>query len=130
MLMRSTGLGKTLLHCQTVKVESTNMVPETLKDPTDGNKERKRLLMTMKTTSPVSWTVHAFVEPKDVRQLVWYFFTTPSAIWTAIRFMFFGGESPSVKVLKKKKEAKKKVAKEKVANGKPAQALPATPAGQ
>ncbi|GAB6910195.1 hypothetical protein JCM12296A_60590 [Desulfosarcina cetonica] len=130
MLMRSTGLGKTLLHCQAVKVESTNIVPETLKDPADGHKERKRLLMTIKTTTPVSWTVHAFVEPKDVRQLVWYFFTTPSAVWRAIRFMLFGGESPSVKVMKKKKEEKKKIVKEKTANKKTSQALPATSAGQ
>ena len=130
MLMRSTGLGKTLLHCQAVKVESTTIVPETLKDSTDGHKERKRLLMTIKTTTPVSWTVHAFVEPKDVRQLVWYFFTTPTAIWRAILFMLFGGESPSVKVTQKKKEEKKKIAKEKVSNGKTSQALPATSAGQ
>lgn len=129
MLMRSTGLGKTLLHCHAVKVENTNMVPETLKDPVDGRKERKRILMTIKTTTPVSWTVHAFVEPADIRQIFWYFFTTPMAIWTTIRFLIFGGASPSVKV-KKNEEAKKKAAKVETSKGETSQALPVTPAGQ
>lgn len=106
--MRSTGLGKTLLHCQAVKIENTDIVPETLKEPTDGHKERKRILMTLKTTTPVNWTVHAFVEPADVRRLFWYIFTTPSVIWSTTRFLFFGGDSPSVKVMKKKVAKKKK----------------------
>jgi hypothetical protein len=106
MYIRSTGLGKTLLQCQVAKVEYTNVVPETLKNPKNGTVEPRRLLMTMQVIAPVTWTVRAFVEPKDVRALILHFLKTPSALWSAIRFLVFGGDSPSL-VVKGKGDANK-----------------------
>ncbi len=96
MYIRSTGLGKTLLQCKVAKLEYTNIVPETLKDPQNGKKEPKRLLMTMQVISPVTWTVRAFVEPGDLRGIVVYILKNPSIIWHAVRFLLFGGKSPSL----------------------------------
>ncbi len=107
MYIRSTGLGKTLLQCKVAKVECTDVVPETLKDPQNGAQEPKRLLMTMQVIAPVTWTVRAFVEPADVRRLVGHVLKNPSTLWHAARFLFFGGESPSLIVRGEKGEASK-----------------------
>ncbi|MGD0231205.1 MAG: hypothetical protein ABSC19_12750 [Syntrophorhabdales bacterium] len=100
MYIRSTGLGKTLLQCQLAKVEYTDVVPETLKDPENGAREPMRLLMTMQVIAPVTWTVRAFVEPADVRSVALYFLKTPSALFQAARFLLFGGPSPSLTIAK------------------------------
>jgi hypothetical protein len=101
--MRSTGLGKTLLQGRLAKLEYTNVVPETLKNPENGVSEPKRLLMTMQIIAPVSWTVRAFIEPADVRQLVGYFLKHPIFLLYAGYFLIFGGKSPSLIVNKGEK---------------------------
>ncbi len=107
MYIRSTGLGKTLLQCKVAKVECTDIIPETLKDPQNGAHEPKRLLMTMQVIAPVTWTVRAFVEPADVRRLVGHVLKNPSTLWHAARFLFLGGESPSLIVKRERGEASK-----------------------
>lgn len=90
MFIRSTGLGRTLLTCNVAKIEVTNIVPSTLKDPDEGQNEPTRLLMTIQTTDPVSWTVRGFVEPEDLR-LILKAALKPAVIWTALKFLLFGG---------------------------------------
>jgi hypothetical protein len=105
MYLRSTGLGKTLLQCKAAKIEHTDVVPETLKHPQDGEMEPKRLLLTMKVTEPVTWTVRAFIEPKDLRDIIGLFFKNPSILWHAARFLFSGNGAPSVIVKREREEA-------------------------
>ena len=108
MYIRSTGLGKTLLQCKVDKVESCTIVPETLESPKEGEVEPTRLLMTMKVVAPVSWTVRAFVEPADLRHIIGFTLRNPKVIFKALRFLIFGGSSPSLLV--KKKEPGEEVA--------------------
>lgn len=90
MLIRSTGLGRTLLTCKVVKIEVTHMVPATLEPPDEGEPaEPARLLMTIQTTDPVSWTVRGFVEPQDL-VLILKAATTPAVIWAALKFLVAG----------------------------------------
>jgi hypothetical protein len=90
MFIRSTGLGRTLLECRVDKIEVTRVVPSTLEDPEPGEYEPPRLLMTIQTTAPVSWTVRGFVEPQDLR-LILKAAMRPSVIWMAIKFLFMSG---------------------------------------
>lgn len=92
MFIRSTGLGRTLLTCHVAKIEITDMVPSTLEPAKDGQKEPQRMLMTIQTTDPVTWTVRGFVEPEDLR-LILKAALKPSVIFTAIKFLLFGGGS-------------------------------------
>lgn len=92
MFIRSTGLGRTLLTCHVAKIEVTNVVPSTLKDPAEGQSEPPRLLMTIQTTDPVTWTVRGFVEPEDLR-LILKAALKPAVIWTAFKFLLFGGRA-------------------------------------
>ena len=103
MYIRSTGLGKTLLQCKVVKVEPCKLVPETLEMPEDNKEEPTRLLMEMKVIAPVTWTVRAFIEPKDLRQLVGFALRNPGVLFHGLRFLTFGGKSPSL-VVKRKTE--------------------------
>jgi hypothetical protein len=90
MFIRSTGLGRTLLTCHVAKIEITDIVPSTLEPAKDGQKEPMRMLMTIQTTDPVTWTVRGFVEPEDLR-LILKAALKPSVIITAIKFLLFGG---------------------------------------
>lgn len=101
MYIRSTGLGKTLLQCKVEKVESCQIVPETLELPKEGESEPTRLLMTMKVIAPVTWTVRAFVEPADLRHIIGFAFKNPRVLFNGLRFLTFGGRSPSLVVKKK-----------------------------
>ena len=105
MYIRSTGLGKTLLQCKVVKVEATNMIPETLEPSKDDGNEPMRLLMTMKVIAPVTWTVRAFVEPADLRHIIGFVLKNPGVLFKGVCFLIFGGKSPSL-VVKKKGERK------------------------
>ena len=112
MYIRSTGLGKTLLQCKVEKVESCNVVPETLELPKEGENEPTRLLMTMKVIAPVTWTVRAFVEPADLRHIIGFALKNPRVLFNGLRFLTFGGRSPSLVVKKKgqvKEEGEKQV---------------------
>ena len=106
MYIRSTGLGKTLLQCKVEKVESCSVVPETLELPKEGENEPTRLLMTMKVIAPVSWTVRAFVEPADLRHIIGFTLRNPRVLFQGLRFLTFGGKSPSLVVKKKEKISK------------------------
>jgi hypothetical protein len=101
MYIRSTGLGKTLLQCRVEKVESCNLVPETLQSPKEGESEPTRLLMTMKVIAPVSWTVRAFVEPADLRRIIGFTLRNPQVLFKGLSFLTLGGKSPSLEVKKK-----------------------------
>ena len=92
MFIRSTGLGRTLLTCHVAKIEVTDIVPSTLEPAKEGEKEPLRMLMTIQTTDPVTWTVRGFVEPDDLR-LILKAALKPSVIFTAIKFLLFGGSS-------------------------------------
>lgn len=89
MYIRSTGLGRTLLTCHVDKIEVTNVVPTTLEKPKDGEYEPTRLLMTIQTTSPVSWVVRGFVEPEDL-WIILKAAMKPAVIWTGVKFLLFG----------------------------------------
>jgi len=105
MFIRSTGLGKTLLQCKVAKVEPTAIVPETLEMPKEGEaKEITRLLMTMQVIAPVTWTVRAFVEPADLRAIFGFALKNPGVLFSGVRFLFFGGKSPSLVVKKKERK--------------------------
>lgn len=96
MFIRSTGLGRTLLTCHVEKIEVTTMVPSTLEMPKDGEpKEPQRLLMTIQTTDPVTWTVRGFVEPEDL-WLILKAAMKPSVIMTGIKFLLFGKKKRAV----------------------------------
>jgi len=101
MYIRSTALGKTLLQCKVEKVESCNVVPETLELPKEGENELTRLLMTMKVIAPVTWTVRAFVEPADLRHIIGFALRNPKVLFNGLRFLTLGGRSPSLVVKKK-----------------------------
>ena len=104
MYIRSTGLGSTLLHCKVASIEVTNVIPSTLESPKDGENEPTRLLMTMKVIEPVTWTVRAFVEPADLRQIIGLTLKNPSALFNGGRFLALGGKSPSLEVKKKERK--------------------------
>jgi hypothetical protein len=72
------------------KIEVTNIVPSTLEAPKEGENEPTRLLMTIQTTHPVTWTVRGFVEPEDLWLIV-KAAMKPSVIFTAIKFLLSGG---------------------------------------
>lgn len=101
MYIRSTGLGKTLLQCRIASMEATRIVPATLEPSKDEQPETMRLLMTMQVIAPVTWTVRAFVEPKDLQQMFLFVLKNPKILFKAIRFLVFGGGSPSLVVAKK-----------------------------
>jgi len=111
MYIRSTGLGKTLLQCKVEKVESCQIVPETLESPKEGESEPTRLLMTMRVIAPVTWTVRAFVEPADLRHIIGFALKNPRVLFNGLRFLTFGGKSPSL-VVKRKGQAKEEEVKQ------------------
>ena len=65
MFVRSTGLGRTLLSGRISKIVTTRLVPATLEEPAAGQTEPMRVLMEMEITSPVHWTVRAFLDPPE-----------------------------------------------------------------
>jgi hypothetical protein len=119
MFIRSTGLGRTLLKCHVEKIEFTHIVPSTLKDPDKGKPEPGRLMMTMQSTEPVSWTVHGFVEPADIH-LMLKAALKPSVIFAVLKFLIIGDKpeyAAPAKVAKKAEPVKsaKPAASEKTA---------------
>ena len=93
MLMRSTALGKTLLHGGIGKIEITHLVPETLKDSKEG-KEPSRLLMVMEVNDPVTWTIRTFIEPKDIRHMIALVLKSPKTLFYCFCFLFSKGPKP------------------------------------
>ncbi|MBA4418886.1 MAG: hypothetical protein C0392_13415 [Syntrophus sp. (in: bacteria)] len=91
MFVRSTGLGRTLLSGNIAKIVTTKVIPSTLEMPTNGHKEPMRLLMEMQITNPVNWTVRAFMDPPDVRDMIKHILCNPVLIWQAVKFLFIKG---------------------------------------
>ncbi len=88
MFIRSTGLGRTLLRGRIAAIETTHLVPSTLEPPPDGAAEPMRMLMVMEILHPVHWTVRAFVDPNDLRSMVWSVLKKPALIARGIGFLF------------------------------------------
>ncbi|MEM4450529.1 MAG: hypothetical protein QXF74_00840 [Nitrososphaerota archaeon] len=102
MFIRSTGLGRTLLLAKVSKLTVTNIVPATLEPPPEGVNEPKRLLVELQILEPVHWTVRAFVEPPDLKEMVKLLFKNPGVIWQALKFLVTGKkETPAFQTLPK-----------------------------
>ena len=96
MFVRSTGLGRTLLRGRIGKVVTTTIVPATLEEAANGSKEPKRMLMEMEILQPVNWTVRAFLDPHDLRELIKKIVTNPGLMMTGLKFLFM--KSPTYDV--------------------------------
>ncbi len=88
MFMRSTGLGRTLLHAKVSDILATHIVPATLEEPTDGTTEPMRMILMMEVVHPVHWTVRAFLDPSDLRKMIKIVLTNPVLILKGIKFFF------------------------------------------
>lgn len=87
MLIRSTGLGRTLLSGEVAKIKSSNIVPETLEASENGN-EPTRLFLTMETKAPVNWIVNIFIEPADLRRILWILIKNPLILFSGLGLLF------------------------------------------
>ena len=87
MLIRSTGLGRTLLSGEVTKIKSSNVVPETL-EASENGKESTRLFLTMETKAPVNWIVSIFIEPADLRRILWILITHPLLLFSGFGLLF------------------------------------------
>lgn len=91
MFIRSTGLGRTLLTGRIAKIVTTTVVPSTLEPPRLGSQEPRRLLVEMEITNPVHWTVRAFIDPPDLREMLKIILTSPGLILSCLKFLFMKG---------------------------------------
>ena len=91
MFVRSTGLGRTLLTGRIDRIVTTTVVPSTLEPHTDGSKEPMRLLVEVEITNPVHWTVRAFIDPPDLREMLKIIFTSPGLLFNCLKFLFMRG---------------------------------------
>ena len=91
MFIRSTGLGRTLLTGRIAKIVTTTLVPSSLEPPPPGAKEPMRLLVEMEITNPVHWTVRAFIDPPDLREMLKVILTNPGLILSCLKFLFMKG---------------------------------------
>jgi hypothetical protein len=91
MFIRSTGLGRTLLSGRVAKIVTTTLVPSTLEPPPSGTKEPMRLLVEMEITNPVHWTVRAFIDPPDLREMIKIILANPGLILSCLKFLFMKG---------------------------------------
>jgi hypothetical protein len=88
MFVRSTGLGRTLLTGRIGRVMATTIVPASLEEASNGTREQMRILMEMEILQPVNWTVRAFLDPHDLRELIKKIITNPVLMLNGIRFLF------------------------------------------
>jgi len=91
MFIRSTGLGRTLLSGRIARIVTTDVVPSTLEPPPPGVTEPLRLLVEVEITNPVHWTVRAFIDPPDLREMVGIIFTSPKLLLSCLKFLFSKG---------------------------------------
>ena len=91
MFVRSTGLGRTLLRGRIAKIVTTTVVPSTLEESNNGQREPKRFLMEMEIQHPVHWTVRAFMDPPDVREMVLHILKNPGLIFSGLKFILSKG---------------------------------------
>lgn len=87
MLVRSTGLGRTLLSCEVANIKSSNIIPETL-EASENGKEPTRLFLTMETKAPVNWIVNIFIEPADLRRILWIIIKHPLLLFSGFGLLF------------------------------------------
>jgi hypothetical protein len=87
MFIRSTGLGRTLLTGRIATIATTDVVPSTLEPRQDGAEEPMRLLVEIEITNPVHWTVRAFVEPPDLREMIAIILTSPKLMFQCLKFL-------------------------------------------
>lgn len=87
MFVRSTGLGRTLLTGRIGRVMPTTIIPATLEEASNGAREPMRILMEMEILHPVNWTVRAFLDPQDLRELLKKIITNPAMILNGLRFL-------------------------------------------
>jgi hypothetical protein len=88
MFIRSTGLGRTLLTGKVARIISTTIVPSTLEPPKGGTQEPMRILMEVEITNPVHWTIRAFVDPHDLREMLKRILTSPRLMLNCLRLLF------------------------------------------
>lgn len=91
MFVRSTGLGRTLLTGRIDRIVTTTVVPAALAPPTDGSVEPMRLLVEVEITNPVHWTVRAFIDPPDLREMIKIILTSPGLMFSCLKFLFMKG---------------------------------------
>ncbi|MBW6486575.1 MAG: hypothetical protein K0B01_10560 [Syntrophobacterales bacterium] len=91
MFIRSTGLGRTLLSGRIARIVTTDVVPSTLEAAPKGASEPTRLLVEVEITNPVHWTVRAFIDPPDLREMLGIIFTSPSLMLKCLKFLFSSG---------------------------------------
>lgn len=91
MFIRSTGLGRTLLTGRIARIVTTDVVPSTLEPSSGGAKEPMRLLVEMEITNPVHWTVRAFIDPPDLREMLKIILTNPGLLLSCLKFLFMKG---------------------------------------
>jgi hypothetical protein len=96
MLIRSTGLGRTLLSAKLAKIEIANMVPESL-EPSENGSEPNRMLLTMETVEPVNWIVRIFLEPQDLRRMLGIVLLHPLILFSGLGLLFSRGKKTKSK---------------------------------
>ena len=77
MRVRSTGLGKTILTTHAAGMQI---------DPED----KKWVTLKIEATDPVHWTITAYMEGKDLRQMVWMALKNPRFLFRAILLFLRG----------------------------------------
>lgn len=91
MFVRSTGLGRTLLTGRIDRIVTTTVVPAALAPRADGSVEPMRLLVEVEITNPVHWTVRAFIDPPDLREMIKIILTSPGLMFSCLKFLFMKG---------------------------------------
>lgn len=99
MYVRSTGLGRTLLHGRLGELGPTQMDPSTEKD---SDNQPERMVMVMEILEPVNWKVKAFMEPQDVRRLIWLILR-PSTILCGLKLLFAKSREANLHTVKDSK---------------------------
>ncbi len=96
MYVRSTGLGRTLLHGRLGELGPTTMDPATEED---SDTQPVRMVMVMEILEPVNWKVKAFMEPQDVRRLIWLILR-PSTILCGLKLLFSKSRAANLHTVK------------------------------
>ena len=107
MYVRSTGLGRTLLHGRLGELAPTQMDPATQEE---SDSQPVRMVMVMEILEPVNWKVKAFMEPQDLRRLIWLILR-PSTIFYGLKLLFSKSREANLHTIKdpKANPAKKQI---------------------
>ena len=99
MYVRSTGLGRTLLHGRLGELGPTQIDPATEED---SDIQPVRMVMVMEILEPVNWKVKAFMEPQDIRRLIWLILR-PSTILCGLKLLFSKSREANLHTVKDNK---------------------------